>query len=376
MGRLERAAGNMARAETIYRDLIGRDVTVSRAYAGLAACRTFSAADGELEEIERILAANDVSRQDRQNLAFSAGKIAADRGEYDRAFGHFRTANANYAGRFDRAAFSAFVDEIKATITVDYFAQRQDLGSAGDRPVFIVGMPRSGTSLVEQILASHPDVAGGGELPFFDAAARRLGATAETASFFPQIAGSLGRRDSRRIARDYLDVLAHHSRHARRVSDKLPHNFERLWLLALVFPRAAFIHCRRDPVATCVSCYINPLNEQHTYATDLATLGHYYRLYDDLMGHWRSVLPVPVMECRYEDLIDDPETVSRRLVAHVGLSWHEDCRAFHENRRGVRTLSGAQVRRPVYRSALAGWRRYENHLGPLKSALGDLYSGE
>ncbi len=375
IGRLERASGNMAEAERIYRDLIARDANVSRAYSGLATSRKFAAGDPELDDIERLLDSDRLSRQDRQNLAYAAGKIAADRNEDDRAFDHFRTANASYSGKFDLDNFAAYVDTIRSTITPEYFAQRQDFGSRSDRPVFIFGMPRSGTSLVEHILASHPDFAGADEVPFFNAMARQLGATAKTAALFPQVAAALTRRDTRRIAKDYLELLAHHSRSTRRVSDKLPHNFERLWLLALIFPDAAFIHCRRDPVANCVSCYINPLNEQHVYATDLEILGRYYRLYDKLMAHWNAVLPVKMLECRYEALIADPETVSRRLVDHVGLPWHDDCLGFHENRRAVRTLSGMQVRQPVYRSSLDGWRRYEKHLQPLLSALGDMNGG-
>ncbi len=375
LGRLERATGNMAAADTIYRKLIAAGTQVSKAYSGLAATRKFTGDDPELDDIEMLLKQDRLARQERQNLAFSAGKMAADRDEYERAFGHFETANANYESDPGGDDFAAYIEAMKAAITPDFFRERADFAAQSDRPVFIFGMPRSGTSLVEQILASHPQFDGADELPFFNAACRQLGATVKTPELFAQAATGLTRRDARRMSREYLDVLSHHSRSARRVSDKLPHNFERLWLLALLFPNAAFIHCRRNPVATCVSCYTNPLNEQHAYATDLRALGRYYRLYDALMDHWQAVLPVPVMECEYEAVIADPENLSRKLVAHVGLPWHDDCLSFHENRRAVRTLSGAQVRQPVYQSARAAWRHYEAHLEPLMQALGDLVGG-
>lgn len=183
----------------------------------------------------------------------------------------------------------------------------------------------------------------------------------------------LNRKDCQRISAAFLDLLKQISPNAQRVVDKTPHNFERLWLLALLFPNAAFIHCNRNPVATCVSCYTNPMLEVHTYSNSLTSLGRYYQLYCDLMDHWRSVLPVKFLEVSYEALVSEPETQSRDLIAAMDLQWEDACLKPQENRRIVRTLSSEQVQHPVSSDSVDSWQRFDRHLDALKTALGDLY---
>jgi hypothetical protein len=221
-------------------------------------------------------------------------------------------------------------------------------------------MWRSGTTLVEQILASHPQVCGAGELPFFAFESQRLSPY------------KLSCGEAQEITKDYLRLLNAYSATTKRVVDKMPSNFERLWLLALLFPKASFIHCRRNPLATCISCFMQPLDHRQFYAGDLGALGRYYRQYHELMDFWRSTLPLRILDVDYEALIQDQEAQSKRLIAHIGLEWSDSCLRFHEKKRPVRTPSRRQVERPIYTHSLEGWQRYEKHLRPLIEALGDL----
>ena len=238
--------------------------------------------------------------------------------------------------------------------------------------MFIVGMPRSGTTLTEQILASHPQVAAGGELKALWRIMQRAEKIAQQDDASRRQLEALNPETINAEAAEYLAALSRVSRTADRVTDKMPHNFQALGTIALMFPNARVIHCVRSPMDTCLSCYTHRFNEGHAYANDLATLGLYYREYARLMDYWRAVLPIRMLESRYEDLIADQEGASRRLIAFLDLEWDDACLDFHKTQGTVRTLSRLQVRQPLYGSSVAQWKRYEKHLGPLKEALGDL----
>ncbi len=231
--------------------------------------------------------------------------------------------------------------------------------------MLIVGMPRSGTTLVEQILASHPAVFGAGELPHLG----RI-ATAGTAPYLDFMA-TLDRAESRRLAARYLDRLHDFSADVRRVTDKMPDNYLLLGMVAVLLPRARVIDCRRDPLDTCLSCYFQHFSRGHDFTNSLADLAAYYLAYRRLMAHWREVLPLPILELRYENVIADLEGEARRLVEFCGLEWDEACLAFHENARPVHTASNVQVRQRLFTTSVERWRRYECHLGPLLDALGE-----
>jgi hypothetical protein len=230
-------------------------------------------------------------------------------------------------------------------------------------------MMRSGTTLAEQILASHPRVYGAGELPLLgrliESLPRRLG----TGDGYPEAVRRLDRATTRALAAEHQQRLKGLGGAAERVVDKMPANFLALGLIATLFPRARIIHCRRDPIDTCLSCYFHDFGPSIPYTLDLRHLGLYYRAYERLMAHWAAVLPVPVFELRYEELTADQEAVSRRLVAFCGLEWDERCLRFHETRRVVRTASQLQVRQPLYRGSVGRWKRYEAFLQPLRDAL-------
>jgi hypothetical protein len=230
-------------------------------------------------------------------------------------------------------------------------------------------MPRSGSTLVEQIVASHPNVFGAGELPHFHRTAVELPAIQNTTTSYPECAALMNDSTVARLADEYLTHLDALSPHADRVTDKMPENFQHLGLISLLFPHARVIHCQRDPLDTCLSCYFLDFTGWLPFTYDLTKLGQYYQQYLRLMAHWRTALPTPVLEVRYEDLVADKEAVSRRMIAFCGLDWDDACLAFHETDRPILTASHWQARQSIYKSSVGRWRRYEQHLGSLKQAL-------
>ena len=308
-------------------------------------------------------------RQDKMHKLLS--KLYDRSGDYQRAFSHSTRAHALRSTRFDADRHDAEVDAIITALDAAALARVSGPGDPSERPIFIVGMPRSGTSLVEQILASHPDVFGAGELPDLPELAARLAAATASDSHFPTRLPEASETQLQAQARRYLETLATLDKEAARVTDKLPHNFLYLGVIQALFPNARVVHIRRNPMDTCLSCYLQDFSSGHAYAYDLTHLGRYYRAYKRVMEHWRRTLRVALMEIDYEDLIQDQERVSRALVAFCDLPWDDRCLRFHETRRTVTTPSYDQVRRPVYDSSIARWRNYEPWLGPLREALGE-----
>lgn len=322
------------------------------------------------ERIEAALSAAQ-SHDQRATLHFALGQIYDSIGDYDRAFENYRAGNelAAPVALFDAKIWSKFVDRVIAEFDPDFFAQGKFLGCDSRRPVFIVGMPRSGTTLVEQIIASHPRVAAGGELEIIDKLIAGLPERLGIESGFPESAAQIDEAAARDFVHAYLAGLEQIDAKALRVTDKMPLNFQNLGLIALLFPRATFIHCRRDPLDTCLSCYFAHFDRQLGFSYSLENLGTYYRGYRRLMAHWRKVLPVNMLEVDYEDMIADQEGMSRKIIAHCGLEWDDRCLAFHMTERPVATASAWQVRQPLYKTAVERWRRYQRFLGPLQKAL-------
>ncbi len=321
--------------------------------------------------VEKLLRGERRS-DEKAMLHFALGKIYDDRADYARAFGHYRAGNecAAPASTFRPDRFEAHVDRIISVYTPGFFGARANFGSDSRRPIFIFGMPRSGTSLVEQILAAHPGVAAGGELPFVLNLVASLPQHIGTEAQNPECVLELSESGARSLADDYLAALDGVSRDAARVTDKYPFAYNDLGLIALLFPRAAFIHCRRDPMDTCLSCYFSRFDRALDFTSRLESLGAYYRGYRRLLDHWRSVVPAPMIEDDYEDLVENQEAVTRRILAHCGLAWDDRCLEFQAEVRPVLTASAWQVRQPLYKSAIGRWRNYEPFLGPLRAALG------
>ena len=315
---------------------------------GFAESWRFKLDDPRIADMEALLR-SDLSNDDRTWLHFALGKAWDDVGAYDRAFAHFKAGNALHRQTidYDEAATLAELERIAG----------QPVGTAHDacetdRPIFVVGMPRSGTSLIEQILASHPDVHGAGELSALSDAVRR----------FPSDLAALGR--------EYDDTLRRLAPVARRVVDKMPGNFKYIGLIHKTLPRARIIHLTREPLDTCLSCYTKMFTDYQPYTYDLLELGRYWRAYDRLMAHWRAVLPGGAfLDVAYEAVVADLEGEARRLLDFAGLSWDPRCLSFHATERSVRTASAAQVREPLYNRSVGRWKSYRVALDPLRRTI-------
>lgn len=339
----------------------------------MAMIRKFDTADDRMRELEHVLTLESLSDEQRVSLNFALAKAYDDLGDYDAAFRHYAAGNnlKKPAIPYDPASFTSYVDRVIAVFTPELFASKRDFGDPSDLPVFVLGMPRSGTSLTEQILASHPDVHGAGELDYMRRITHQLPDWIGVGEPYPQCIPHLQSDLAAKIAREHVERLRTHSETALRIVDKMPNNFLRVGVIALLFPKARVIHCARDPLDTCLSCYFQEFAHGQPFTYRLDHLGRYYRDYERLMAHWRAVLPNFLLDVPYEALIADQEGWSRKLVDFLGLPWDEQCLAFHKNDRLVRTASFWQVRQPIYTSSVARWRHYEKHLAPLMEALGD-----
>jgi tetratricopeptide (TPR) repeat protein len=376
---LLQSQGRSDEARAGFHEALRLDPNNTRAFAGLsrlAAAGHYEFSDDEVRRIEAILSQGGPPTDERSRLHFALARVAEKASEHDRAFGHYHRANEllkEYlrarGAAYNPAVQSRLVDQMIAAFTPAYFERVRSFGSESVQPVFVVGMPRSGTTLAEQIIASHPRARGAGELrdvgDMTITLPRRLGC----AEAYPGCLGRLDAATVRALAAEYLDRLRQRDGAADRIVDKMPFNYLHLGLIATLFPRARVVHCRRDPIDTCLSCYFQHLVEPQAFTPDLTFLGHYYREYERLMAYWARALPLPMFELRYEELTADQEAVSRRLIEFCGLDWDERCLRFHETERTVLTPSALQVRQPLYRSSVGRWKRYEKHLGPLIEAL-------
>jgi hypothetical protein len=288
-----------------------------------------------------------------------------DAGRFDEAFGLYEHANSlilqmrrAVGAHHDGDLLSSRVDRSIATFTPNFFALTRDWGEASELPVFIVGMPRSGTTLVEQVASSHPDVFGAGELRDMANIASAITSDQWQRSMIASAAG------------EQLDRLRARGGSALRVIDKMPSNVGRMGLIATLFPSARVIFCRRDPRDTCLSCFFQRFSDGNLFSFDLAQCGRYHVQTDRLIAHWLNVLPLRMLQVQYEDLVTDLEGASRRIIDFLGLSWNPACANFHRTERTVQTASDWQVRQPIYTRSIGRWRNYERHLGPLLVALG------
>lgn len=363
VGWLAAAEGRFEEAEGFYRSSLEVAPHNVAAWTWLAGLRRMTSADSEwLKGVERTLATH-VTPLDESRLRFAMGKYFDDLGEFSRAFEQYKRGNDLYkqaVNPYDRAARTRFVDAITNLYTRQRLARPCEGSSDSTQPVFVIGMPRSGTSLVEQIIASHPDAAGAGELDFWTEAARRHPQTVR--SDLPDAS------TARQLADAYLRVLAGYSASAKRVVDKTTFNFNLLGLINTVFPKARIVYLRRDPIDIGLSCYFQDFAnaESMSWTWDLADFAHYYREHHRLMEHWRSALPEGVLlDVPYADLVADPETWSRKIIDFIGLPWDPQCLEFHQTKRAVITASRWQVRQKIYSSSVGRWKNYQKFIRPL-----------
>jgi tetratricopeptide (TPR) repeat protein len=333
----------------------------------------FGAGDPHVRALEQLSEdAASLSIADRIDLHFSLGKAYDDIGRHAEAFRHWLDGNALKRRHvtYHEAATLGAMDRCHNIFTPELLQRLQNHGQPSSVPVFIVGMPRSGTTLIEQILASHPMVFGGGETKHLNQAVKNIQRRRGGAQSFPDLALTMTSDDVRDLGAYYLAEIGRKAPAATRITDKMPMNFIFAGLIHLALPNAVIIHAQRDPVDTCLSCFSKLFadNQNHTY--NLAELGRYYRHYWMLMAHWRCVLPRGrILDVRYEDVVTDLEGQARHIIAHCGLEWDARCLSFHQTERPVRTSSAAQVRQPIYRRSVGRWRPYEPFLRPLLAEL-------
>jgi tetratricopeptide (TPR) repeat protein len=305
----------------------------------------------------------------RSGLRFAAAYVYERARRYDDAFAHFLCGNRLRDVSFSAKHHDGDIDALMVAFDGAFFERVSGWGNPSDIPVFILGLPRSGTTLVEQIVASHPRVFGAGELDAFSHIADRMSTTLEPREPYPACMARLDQETVGRLAGEHLAMLRRLAPEASRITDKMPGNYLRIGLITALFPKARIVHCRRDPMDTCLSIFCQSFLGGHPYAYDLTNLGRYYRAYQRLMDHWRRVLPTAMLEIDYEETVADPEAISRRLLEFCGLEWDERCLRFYESERAVHTASYAQVRRPVYSTSVHKWKTYGAYLAPLKAAL-------
>jgi tetratricopeptide (TPR) repeat protein len=353
--------GQFAEAENLYRNAHAIQPESAQAWAGLAALRKMTAEDSAwINEAQRI-AQRPLRPRDEAHLRFAIGKYFDDVQDYEQAFVSYRRANEiakAYSPPHDREHLARTSEFITQLYDREWLDRARVMSNNSSRPIFIVGMPRSGTSLAEQILASHPEVFGAGELPFWKTASLEVGAAA--------LQGGFDGSGLAQLADEYLLLLARLSPGASRVVDKMPANFAHLGMIHAALPNARFIHMSRNPIDTCLSIYFQNFHVAHSYANDLEDLAHYHREYQLLMQHWRSILPSSaILDVPYEALVADHESWSRKMLEFVGLPWDAACIDFHQTSRRVSTFSKWQVRQKISKASVARWRNYAPFVGPL-----------
>jgi tetratricopeptide (TPR) repeat protein len=362
LGELHADEGRFDEAEPLFRRAVAARPDFAFGLASIAANRRMSIDEGVwLQTVERLLETNP-TLNDQINLRFALGKYFDDTRQYEKAFGHYREANElskRFGGNYTRESLTGRINGLIERFDADFVARRRDFASASELPIFIVGMPRSGTSLTEQILASHPAVVGAGELTYWDGA---------FAAFHDAVSAGRSEADLMpQLGAKYLERLIDLSSGAQRVVDKMPANFLYAGLIHAVLPRARIIHMRRHPIDTCLSIYFQNFPNMGPFANDLDNLAFYYDQYLRITAHWREVLPAAAwLDVPYEGLIDDQEGWTRRLLDFVGLPWDARCLEFQRTERVVVTASKWQVRQKLTASSAGRWKNYAAFIGPLE----------
>lgn len=361
--------GRHDRAERCFRDALAADPGCITALCGLVGTRRVRPGDPEVDAFRQTFRRIDgLKHHQKIDFLFAWGKLSDDIGEYEQAFACFDKANElrRLTRAYSARAQERALEHMREVFTAERLARLRDEGDMTDTPVFILGMPRSGTTLTEQILASHSCVAAAGELKGLEKVVQQHFRTGPDKPIDPErLVGPV----LRRAARAYLDELPVGVSQGERVTDKMPANFWYVGLIALMFPRARIVHVRRGPMDNLLSCFQQNFVEGQAFSNSLETAAHYYAVHERLMQHWHSVLEPRLMAVDYEALVNQPEGESRRLADFLGLEWESGMLAPHRTRRSVRTASQWQVRQPIHRRSVERWRRYEKQLQPLVEAL-------
>ena len=351
--------------------LRSRPVSISAANTLAIFCRPLGRCQEAIEILEERLAQKPMTNEDESRISFSLGKLYDGIQEYRKAFEHFDRGNKLSDKFYDPWEEKRWIQEIVKQLNNNFFKQVEHAKHISKRiqPVFIVGLPRSGTSLTEQILSCHPAVSAAGERLEISQLASSICEDIGSQQGYPFCLLNAKQSSLNGMAKRYIkDVTESAGSAVKVVTDKMPDNYQHLGLIQLLFPKAKIIHCVRNPMDTCLSGYFNKLLGRD-YSYNLTNLGRHYRLYEEMMTHWKNVLPLSILDVHYEDLVDDQERMSRKIVEFCGLKWDKRCLNFHKSKRNVVTASTDQVRQPIYRKSVERWKNYEEYLGELREAL-------
>jgi len=381
LGALYSAQGRLEDACRCFEAAIKAEPNFIESHFNLSSLKTYQEDDQHLVYLERNLGnIANMPATAQIRYWFTLGKAREDVGNYDEAFAAYEQGNRLQHSLLtnDEARADAMLEQLKIVFSQEFFAERANVKGSEQSPIFIVGMPRSGTTLLEQILSSHSAVYGAGELinlhdVVMRAASAGTGAGAATGEQrFPDFVTDISAQDFAEMGADYAKQIWELAPEAGYITDKMPANFFYLGMIHLMLPNAKIIHAMRDPMDSCFSCYSRLFNDTMEFAYDQGTLGRYYVRYMDLMQHWHAVLPEGrILDLRYEELVADTEGQARRILDFVGLPWDKNCLNFHQNKRHVKTASVAQVRKPIYKTSVARWQRFSAHLQPLLEIVKD-----
>ena len=373
MGHVQKTLGRRQDSETSYKAALALQPGMGEAYWSLADLKNYTFSDEEIATMQGLLAQGGPQSPEEAQLHFALGRAFEQRREYAESFAHYAQGNARRQrdAPFDIETFEKGIARIRGVFDAAFLAARAGSGDPSRAPIFIVGLPRSGSTLIEQILASHSRVEGTMELPNILNLVREFDHAAPNRNGYPETVRSAPTERLRSLGARYLDETAPLRLGREHFTDKLPNNFSHVGLIHSILPRATLIDARRHPMDSCFSTFKQHFAEGQTFSYNLEHLGRYYRCYLSLMDHWDTVLPGKVLHLQYEELVRDPETHIRRLLEHCQLPFEPACLAFHQTRRSVRTASAEQVRQPIYTSGIGYWRHFESELEPLRQALGD-----
>ncbi|HEY2808732.1 MAG TPA: sulfotransferase [Steroidobacteraceae bacterium] len=373
IGHTQKTLGRRADSEASYHRALELDPGHAEAYWSLADLKNYTFADAEIEQLRRLVRDDPRRPSNEAQLHFALGKALEQRGRYGESFLSYARGNAlrRIDEPFSIEAFERRTQRIRAFFTAEYFRARAQAGNPSRAPIFIVGLPRSGSTLIEQILASHSQVEGTMELPNIINLAYELDDRVATRDGYPDTMQALSAAQLGALGARYLEETAPLRLGLPHFTDKLPNNFNHIGLIHSILPNAILIDARRHPMDSCFSTFKQHFAKGQAFSYDLGDLGRYYRCYLDLMEHWDQVIPGKVLCVQYEDMVRDPESTIRRLLAFAGLPFEPACLNFHETKRAVRTASAEQVRQPIYSSSLGYWQHFERELEPLRRALGD-----
>jgi tetratricopeptide (TPR) repeat protein len=373
IGHIHKTLGNRRESEAAYKACLRLDPNFSEAYWSLADLKNYHFSDAEIAAMQALRQGEAGDDADQAQLHFALGRAFEQRQDYACAFDHYRLGNERRRKTvpFDIQAFENKTRRVRRCFDEAYFAERAAAGDNDSAPIFIVGLPRSGSTLVEQILASHTGVEGTFELPNMLTLVREFDHADAQHDAYPEIVRTVPLAHFATLGRRYLEETKALRTGRAHFIDKMPNNFSHVGLIHSVLPQAIILDICRHPMDSCFSTYKQYFAEGQSFSYDLESLGRYFRCYLDLMDHWDRVLPGKVLHLRYETLVREPEITIRRLLKHCGLQFEPACLTFHETKRPVRTASAEQVRQPMYTSGIGYWKHFEPQLEPLRQALGD-----